>query len=489
MRYFLCVVLLLGFTGCESLTKRHATRAILFAETPSTTSAEAHYYPPKQNGSLISGNPIFIHSNTKFSVRINEVNTGWIFRDSPKDQHANQNYKSTIANSTKSYNGDANNPISKRHFDHLRGHELWLLTTISSLNVNDPLETKSKRYFKATNVKIDSQSYSLIPFDQDEKYIFTHESDSSYRIKFQLYKVDGLALKKELAKISRNPGLVGVGEAVLATLKNTAGAVAGDLITSIWEEKSAEPLALERFLLSINATEELYGEVTILRNGDFLQRNPEVIFTDSEMNAIRSFTNSSDTKNYNFPKPFIENNYNLLDYFKDKEESQMSKIYQYGSESSKVDANGVIGNAYIEGNYVKNRNFNENKDLRMFGYIKLSVLESYSAKSYIDKDGKLQVSQVPETYQNELESLTKLLQEHGAVKLESEISRSKDAMTNQCPLNEAICIAPWVKDIADKQAKLNFIKASNPVLISAIEKYKKVTKLDEWKLHLSRQPD
>lgn len=506
------ILLMIGvscLSGCESFTKRHATRAILFAQMitdeqtasgstqigsqqnkkhTSIASAKANnqspqFFPARVGSLLYSGNPVYIHNNTKFSVRIDEINPGWIYRVQPSQQlesssgHPNSRMRRPSSSKTK-------HPISQEQFDHFRGHELWLLTTISSVNVNDPLETKSKRYFKATNVKFDSQSYSILPLDSDEKYVFTHESDSSYRITFQLFKVDQFALKKELAKIGQNPGVVGTGKALFDTLKNTAGALVGDVLQSVWEEKASEGLALERFLLSIQATVEFHGELIVLREGDF--QNRIELLTPDEVNAVLTVTkdNKSVTaqKNDGMMKPFIETPYVFLDYFKYETRNENKSITYYDENSYQTDPYKIIGDVSVKDNTLFKGNISE--DLNRHAYVKFSVLQSHSAKSYIDENGKVRSHQIPETYVNTLTSVENIFKTKNS--LEQEITALK-AEKEMCQSGTS-CATEVDKLIKEKEKQL-----PSKEIITALEnvhgKIKNEVKLNEWKAHLTRQPD
>ncbi len=496
------IFLLVGvfcLSGCESLSKRHATRAILFAQEKDVTQKQSTTEQPKddtnfviapQKSPLYSGNPVFIHNNTKFSIRIDEINPGWIYREKPtkssRTSNANSKGGSGSATSSNPYH-----PISREQFDHFRGHELWLLVTVSSLNVNDPLETKSKRYFKATNVKFDAQSYSLIPLDSEEKYIFTHESDSSYRVKFQLFKVSEFSVKKELAKISKNPGIIGAGKAVLETLKNTAGSLAGDVIQSLWDDKASEALALERFLLSAGATMEFNGELVVLRDGDFQKRIASDIFLPDESKAIQHFLgiqNKPQIKNFKFAKPFVENQYLLVDLFKhmDKKNVSTFKMYEEQSSDSKL-IDSLEKLSIKDGNVSGGGNYVENAKLSKFAYLKLSVLESYSAKSYIDDKGNIRFSQVPESYQNDLTALSGILQDTDVQKLQENIANIE--IDKPHCLTDVACLNKKEEEIKETEKKIQALKQAKPELQRAIERYKQETRLDEWTAHVSRQPD
>jgi hypothetical protein len=272
---FLFIILLAAFNqGCV-LTEGNSTKAVLFVDKDKN---DTHRVVQDKDEFYYGSNPVFIATDSKFSISLNKIFPGWIKQNKNVD--------------------DKNSGISYHTKNHLRGKELWLLTTIKSIDVSDPLEVNSKVYFKASNVKFDSESFSLVPIDTDERNIFTHESDSSYRVSFQLYEVDGVSLKREILKITQNPGVIGAVLALGTTLKSTVGAIAGDVIVNKFKEFTNEPLAFERLLLKLGATEEFNGQFTVLRSGSF-----------EEMNG-----NSND-------KSLITNKYALIDLYKDKLDS------------------------------------------------------------------------------------------------------------------------------------------------------------------------
>lgn len=214
-----------------------------------------------------SGNPIFVDDNSVFEIRIDEIMPGWIhqgvIQDKPLEKH---NMASGCT--------EENNNGKPCHYtswtdeiaDQLYGKELWIVSKIESINKNDILERNSKVYFNATNVKLNSFSYKPIPLDVDELNLFAHSSDSAYRLTIKVYEVQGFDVKREALKAyDNNPGISGLLVSGWEVIKNTVGALAGEIIESQWKTKSEEDQFIERLLLENGAVIEFQGVMNILR--------------------------------------------------------------------------------------------------------------------------------------------------------------------------------------------------------------------------------
>lgn len=551
VKNILILILCILISGCESFSKRHATRAILLVEEKnfqtihdnSSVSSSAvssssssdkklgkSYILPQQPGSFqYFGNPIFIHNDTKFSIRIDEIGAGWLYREPPKDS-----FKNVEDFNFQKIDGD---PISKAEFDHFRGRELWILTTISSLNPNDPLETKSKRYFKATNVKFDAQSYALVPLDSDERFIFTHESDMSYRIKIQLYSINNFELKKELAKIAKNPGVIGIGKALVTTLKNTVGAVAGDVIESTLNDKAGEGLALERFLLSVDAVEEFSGEALVLRSEDFDQRKASVILQKSILNSINTNIDKTNKDNSNkslideiikksngeflsFPSPVVQTSYVLLDYFKNNSMKECDKSYGLNSWSSnfyryyqlRVDDGKVVnespndchGKTTAKSNQMldktENISFNQPSKITDFGdnlnkysYLKFSVIESPSARSYVDRNKYSSSNIHLDSYASSLDQLMDAIRSSKISQLELKYNRLlndfSDAYKSCIDPKNCVAANDLEKELVVAKKAYEDELVNSKSAVNAINHVKSEIRFDEWRQHLMRPAD
>ena len=279
-RILACLLMSTLFAGC-AIAERHSSNAALLTESEPkkdkyALARDTDFSAPVAYGS----NPVYIYTDSKFVISIDRVYAGWL-----KPENA------SVSNEAESGAGFRHEVV-----DHFRGKELWLLTTIHSLNTKDPLEANTKLYVKATNVKYDGGSFSLVPLDSDERIVFAHDSDSSYRITFRLYEVDGLTVKRELLRLSQNPGLIGAAEDILLTLKGTFGALAGDVLKRYFDRWREEPLAFERLLLTFGAVEEFHGEILLVRDGS----HPR-----------------SGQKNTNSPENLVDHNYLLVDFFKE----------------------------------------------------------------------------------------------------------------------------------------------------------------------------
>lgn len=281
---------------CEKITGKKDTEGkCLVQRSPSKTN----YYPPKEGmienkAPFYGSNPIFIAEDAKFSIEINEIKPPAL------------TYSEFLAkvkkgsDHTRDFMFRKYGPLSNASIEqNIRDKELWLLTTIKSQNVNDPLEANSKTYVKSTQVKWDSGSHLLVPLDKTEKIVFTHESDASYRVRFQLMEVDALSVKKELAIIRNQSGVLNflqVGFTTLLDLLNTA--VGKEYINSKIDPIISNDAAFQRFLLSIGATVEFVGEVVILREDkEFMTLYDEELFKQNEFYLLDGFRKNKKTQN------------------------------------------------------------------------------------------------------------------------------------------------------------------------------------------------
>jgi len=235
---------------------------ILDLESQSLNASPNYYCRPREGS-----NPIYVDGKSVFKIELKQINPGWIHHDKSvasfnKKAGAKERRKLNLLNK-----GDRDSVT------HFLGKELWVLTKIESVSSEDVLERSSKVYFKATSVKFNSESFAEIPLDLTETDIFTHHADSQYRITFKIYEIDHFSLKKALVSASDdNPGLYGVGESILKTLKSTAGGIGGSVVTNLFERKSKEPLFLERLLLEQGADLEFRGAINVMRRSGLLSK-------------------------------------------------------------------------------------------------------------------------------------------------------------------------------------------------------------------------
>ena len=249
-----CVLFCMLLVGCSTSTN-HSTHALLFQKMENTDSKQVKYHLARsESGELYSSNPIFIAADGRFSISIDKIHPGWIHQRPPASGSSSEG--STDRNEE---------ALPSTQVQHLSGKELWMLSKITYLDTQDPLEAKSKTYYSSSNIKYDSLSYALMPLDAGEKLLFTHDSDGAYRINIEVYEVDSVAFKKELYKLTKNPGLTELVVGIFNTGKQILGAVAGGAVDDYLNEKLREPLALERLLLTAGAVVEFQGEVTIQR--------------------------------------------------------------------------------------------------------------------------------------------------------------------------------------------------------------------------------
>lgn len=253
-------LLLAAGTACRTV---HCSSAVLLERLPADPPSKTETYqlvtnhPAEQapTREFVSGNPIRIARSCDFRLDISELSPGWIHEGlAPRLPAAGDSGWSS-----------RQDEWEKPDREHLRGNELWLLTIVRALDVDDPLQLKTKTYIRSTNIKYDSESFSLIPFDAAESRIFEHGADSSYRVSFRLYEVDGIELKRLVAGAARdNSGLWDAAGNVFAGLKGAAAALLGSPGQKLIEKFENEPIFFERLLLESGGTLEFQGSVTIL---------------------------------------------------------------------------------------------------------------------------------------------------------------------------------------------------------------------------------
>lgn len=258
------IILLVGImllaSGCS--TTNHSVQATLYG--PSSPEADTYDFVP------FSSNPIFVDEKSVFEIRIDEIMPGWIHQgvvqNGPLEQH-NVNVDCGNKGSQSCYYTSWTDGVA----DQLYGKELWIVSKVESVNKNDVLERNSKNYFNATNVKLNSFSFKPIPLDIDELSLFSHSSDSAYRLTVKVYEVQGFDIKREaLRAYDQNPGISGLLLSAWEVVKNTIGAFAGESVENHWKKKSDEDQFIERLLLENGAVIEFQGVVHILREADLL---------------------------------------------------------------------------------------------------------------------------------------------------------------------------------------------------------------------------
>ena len=265
--FILLLIMIVVLTSCTPY-KINASRAHLFTKNCEIESKDSNCQlfqiskSDKNEFPYFSGNPVFVSHDSKFSIELKEIRPPLLSYYTTFDS----SYK-LIDDIGETIFRKKYGPLSSKEIEYnTRNKQLWLLTTIRSQSVDDPLEANSKTYVKSTQVKWDSGSHLLVPLDKKEKIVFTHDADSSYRILFQLMEVNSLEVKKQLAILRNQTGLtnlVETGYRTVLELFNTA--VGKDLILDKIDGILKNDTAFQRFLLSIGATVEFVGEFTVLR--------------------------------------------------------------------------------------------------------------------------------------------------------------------------------------------------------------------------------
>lgn len=260
IRVLTILVSLLVVMGCGP--SRHGTRAHLY-QVSEYSEEQRRLTRPRdpQTAAQYAQNVVFVSNDSKFSLELIRANPGPLQRKSTGESARDSAELRTRG-------------ISQEARDNLLDKELWLLTNIESLNPEDPLELRGKRYFKSSVLHLDAMEDSLIPFDEAERVLFTHESDTSYRVSIRIFEVDRVRLKRELALAAQDPGLIEVVEAGAQTVVGTLGAALGPAVSNVFRRYRDEPLAMERLLLSSGAVEEFTGRFVIVRRGSYADNSP-----------------------------------------------------------------------------------------------------------------------------------------------------------------------------------------------------------------------
>ena len=281
MKPLIIILLIVFLSGCKTY-KINASKAHLFDVKKCSDSSEFKKQCLQQRGvykneqfHVFGSNPVFIAKDSKFSVEINAIKPPSLYYDS-----LSENVPFSSVGNGKKYG-----PLSGQNIEkNIRDRQLWLLTTVRSQNISDPLEANSKVYIKSTQVKWDSGSHLLIPLDKDEKAIFTHESDLSYKVSFQLLEVNALSVKKQLAILRNQSGIANLLQTGLNTLADLVHVSIGkDILKEKVNPILQNDTAFQRLLLSIGASVEFFGDILILRDDlDFIDKYPNELAIDSQ---------------------------------------------------------------------------------------------------------------------------------------------------------------------------------------------------------------
>ncbi|HIJ85467.1 MAG TPA: hypothetical protein HPQ00_14850, partial [Magnetococcales bacterium] len=294
----------------------------------------------------------------EFSIWLENINPGWIHagddwqQPDPEERDWNE------------IRGGTSRLLREvKPADHLRGKELWLVTRVDALGDNDPLRRKTKLYYKASQVKFNSESNRLVPLDHHEAKIFSHLGDTSYEISLRLYEVDSFQFKRTIAGIyDKTPGIVGILKTATDAVGGVVGASIGTALMGYLKPQVEDPNALlvERILLESFASTELTGKIIVLPKDPLVR--------DGLANGVPDGT-----------KP-EESEYVLYDYFKS------SAALKSGSECLKEGTNPLASFGYSNRDtYLKNQECvyksvekiteADLKSLKDTAYIQLKVIQ------------------------------------------------------------------------------------------------------------------
>ncbi|KJU85295.1 hypothetical protein MBAV_002513 [Candidatus Magnetobacterium bavaricum] len=196
-----------------------------------------------------SSNPIYVHADSNFTINITEIRPGWMHEGSNYTDPNTENYNSWTEDRTRAM-------IDK---------DLWLIVKVSSLDNSDPLESNSKKYYHATNVKLNSASYWAVPLSDTERIVFKHDADSDYRVTFTLYSVSDFEFKQVMNKMIQDSGLATSAiKAIKAYLKGLVGITLDSFEKEI-DSEIKDHMLIERVLLEANSVAELKGSFVVLR--------------------------------------------------------------------------------------------------------------------------------------------------------------------------------------------------------------------------------
>jgi hypothetical protein len=150
--------------------------------------------------------------------------------------------------------------FTREQNEFLAGRELWLIKSATCVRDSDPLGLASKKIVAASNVKLNSLSYSAVPLSESEASFALPDVDCDYSVELKLYEVDGLLYKRALARLE--PGLLGIFKSAWSTLTSIFKSIVGP---SLFDTDAEGTLLLEQLLLSLNAKLEFHGQIYVRR--------------------------------------------------------------------------------------------------------------------------------------------------------------------------------------------------------------------------------
>lgn len=197
-------------------------------------------------------NAIQIPAEIDFQVRLEELHLGFLHRDMVAKRETEPR---------------------KYYYEGLGGKEIWVLVTAYSLNPSDPLGLDEKRFARASNVKLDQESFAFVPLSDVESVVFSGNSKESYHLTFTVYEVNGFKYKKLLAQAAGKGMVRGALDAAKGLLESTSNAFVSELVAK-GEDAMKEPLAIERLLIGSGGTKEFVASVDLNRDARAAQQWP-----------------------------------------------------------------------------------------------------------------------------------------------------------------------------------------------------------------------
>ena len=251
----ICALLICLGSGCAKHVHYHAY--LLKAdqqETPEPEGAQGSPAVPKpaepQSSDVeeyyvsVPPNAIMLPGGSPFQIRIDEIHMGYLHRF----------MQSKLARHPR-----------KARREGLAGKELWLLVESSAIDNSDVLGIRESRTLHATNVKIDQESFSLVPLSYPESIVVQHDGNSSCRVSMKVYEIDHFKVAQALARTAYDSreDLLTLATKIYKAAKGSGSDVLSWVMPKL-EKQAQEPFFFERLLLGWGATLEFSGDIDVL---------------------------------------------------------------------------------------------------------------------------------------------------------------------------------------------------------------------------------
>ena len=251
---FICL-----FTSC-GVSPRHY-RSYLF-EDPSQSTPASKF--------VISGsNAINVSKGRRVKITLDEVRIGFVHREMKR--YAGLGFDKDT--------GFFYEEFTKE--EGLGGKELWLLAVAVPKDPTDPLGLKAQQLVYASSIKLDQESFSFLPIDDNEKMLFDIVANTSYRIDFRVYSVHGVEVKKAFLLTAKSSIGTWLWSSSKLLAQSTFKFLGDGLFTGL-EAEAQQPLFFEQILLKANAELELLGAINLIAVDRRIQNAQDAYKQDPE---------------------------------------------------------------------------------------------------------------------------------------------------------------------------------------------------------------